>query len=84
MCRFCRLRYCVNSAHLCRIRSGKRPGYNFLYWNNVSRAGDQVDLRINPNLLPPAIPSEPRVPAFLDRTTGFWAHGVNVGIAFNY
>lgn len=59
-------------------------GYNFLYWNNVSRAGDQVDLRINPNFVSPAVASEPRLPAFVDRSTSFWAHGVNVGLAFNY
>ena len=28
-------------------------GYDFLYLSNVLRAGDQIDPRVNPNLLPP-------------------------------
>ena len=28
-------------------------GYNFLYWANVARAGDQIDMRVNPTQIPP-------------------------------
>jgi hypothetical protein len=50
-------------------------GYNFLYWNNPVRAGDQVDLAVNPN--PAAPPARPAVPF---KTDNFWAQGVTVGL----
>src|SRR5262249_22126476 len=31
-------------------------GYTLIYWGEVARAGDQIDLTVNPNLLPPATP----------------------------
>ena len=31
-------------------------GYTFLYWSQVVRAGDQIDLVVNPALLPPPVP----------------------------
>jgi hypothetical protein len=51
-------------------------GYTFLLWANPVRAGDQVDLVINPaqrsgQLVRPAIPF---------REESFWAQGVNVGL----
>ncbi|MDV6031475.1 MAG: BBP7 family outer membrane beta-barrel protein [Phycisphaera sp. RhM] len=27
-------------------------GYTFLYWNDVSRAGDPIDLNVNPSKIP--------------------------------
>jgi hypothetical protein len=54
-------------------------GYNWLYWSNVARSGDQIDQRVNPNLIPPAVPGGPAVPAVLFRTTDFWLQGVSIG-----
>jgi hypothetical protein len=59
-------------------------GYNFLYWTNVARAGEQVDLRVNPSLVPPSLGGDPRLPAFTGQSSGFWAQGINFGLAFNY
>jgi hypothetical protein len=60
-------------------------GYNFLYLSNVVRAGDQIDLRVNPNLLPPGNGlGGPALPAVLFKTTDFWAQGVSVGVRLNY
>jgi hypothetical protein len=59
-------------------------GYNVLYWSNVTRAGDQVDLRVNPNFLPPVVGGDPRNPAFPNRSSGFWAQGINFGVSYNY
>jgi len=42
-------------------------GYDFLYWNNVVRPGDQVSI----------------VPMALQRSY-FYAHGVNIGLAFRF
>jgi hypothetical protein len=54
-------------------------GYTFLYWNNPIRAGDQVDLVVNPNQTGP--PSRPAVPF---KTDPFWAQGVNVGLDLHW
>jgi hypothetical protein len=54
-------------------------GYTFLYWNNPIRAGDQVDLVINPNQ-----PTPPGRPAIPFRTDNFWAQGVNVGLELRW
>jgi Putative beta barrel porin-7 (BBP7) len=43
-------------------------GYDFLYWNNVVRPGDQVSTTL---------------PTSLQRSD-FWAHGVNIGAAIRY
>lgn len=60
-------------------------GYDFLYLSSVVRAGDQIDLRVNPNqIAPPQALNGPALPAFTPRRTDFWAHGVNVGIEFRF
>ena len=55
------------------------PGYNFMYWSNVVRPGDQIDRNINPNLAPvfggTAGGVGAAAPARLNRETDFWAHG---------
>ncbi len=57
-------------------------GYTFLYWSRVLRAGDQIDLDLNPNLLPPeANPfTGPLRPRFEYHYTDLWAQGMNVGL----
>jgi hypothetical protein len=54
-------------------------GYTLLLWNNPIRAGDQVDLAINPTQVtgPLSGPARPAVPF---RTDSFWGQGVNVGM----
>ena len=63
-------------------------GYTFLYWNNVARPGSQVDLRLNPNLIPTSTtfgaPGGPALPAAGVRTTEFWAQGVSAGLLLRY
>jgi hypothetical protein len=63
-------------------------GYDFLYWSNVVRPGDQIDLRVNPNFVPsaagPGPGGGPRQPAVLFRTTDYWAQGVNFGLLYRY
>lgn len=61
-----------------------RMGYNFIYWNNVGRASQQVDSTINPSLVPTDIsygtPGGPNRPGAAFRTSDFWAQGINFGI----
>jgi hypothetical protein len=63
-------------------------GYSFLYWSRVMRAGDQIDYKVNPNLMPnpPAIypTSDPNHPAFTYNQTGFWAQGINLGLGYRW
>jgi hypothetical protein len=59
-------------------------GYNFLYWSNVVRAGNQVDRVVNPNVLPPAQPGGAARPLFSYNGSEFWAQGVNFGLEFRY
>jgi Putative beta barrel porin-7 (BBP7) len=64
-------------------------GYNFLYWSNVLRVGDQIDPVLNvPSRPGPLLlqrqPANPARPAVLFNDTDFWAQGVNVGLQFTW
>jgi hypothetical protein len=60
-------------------------GYSFLYWSQVARAGDQIDLAVNPALVPPPIPgASPLRPAFSFHGTGIWAQGFDLGLQFRF
>ena len=62
-------------------------GYSFLYWSNVARAGDQIDTRVNPDLLPGSgatANSSLLFPKFAFQETGFWAQGLNFGLDFSW
>jgi hypothetical protein len=63
-------------------------GYNFLYWTNVVRPGDQIDHGVNQTLVPThqffgLTPSDGR-PAFNFHGSNFWAQGINFGVTFTY
>jgi hypothetical protein len=58
-------------------------GYTFIYWSQVARAGDQIDLRVNPNLIPPEGPPPVTTnlfPQFNWVYSDYWAQGLNLGI----
>jgi hypothetical protein len=59
-------------------------GYDVLFWNNVSRASDEVSLLINPNLFPPQRPASPFLPLFSLVRTDMWVQALNVGLEFRY
>jgi hypothetical protein len=56
-------------------------GYNFLYWSDVIRPGDQIDPNVN-TLFPINIGAP--FPARKFDHTDFWAHGVNFGVALRF
>jgi hypothetical protein len=62
-------------------------GYNFLYWSNVVRPGEQIDRNINPSQSPifggGALVGQ-AAPAPLFNHSDFWAHGVNFGLEVRY
>jgi hypothetical protein len=64
-------------------------GYNFLYWSDVVRPGDQIDRRINPTQLPTSLqftqpPTAPALPAALFQRSDYWAQGITFGVVFAY
>jgi hypothetical protein len=69
------------------VTSGVRiyAGYSILYWGEVARAGSQVDLNVNPRLLPPvSAPVGPLRPAARFEDSGFWAQGIDLGLELRY
>jgi hypothetical protein len=61
-------------------------GYSFIYWSCVARAGDQIDYKVNPDLIPgsgagPVTNPNLLHPAFSFQETSFWAQGINLGVA---
>ena len=59
-------------------------GYNFLYLSNVVRAGDQIDLRVNPTGGSHGAIAGPALPQFTPHTTDFMINGVNAGLEFRF
>ena len=62
-------------------------GYDVLYWCNVARAGDQVDLGQDPRQNPSSFGftgERPGRPAVLLRDTDFWVHGITFGVRVEY
>ena len=60
-------------------------GYTFLYWNSVVRPGDQIDMRVNTDLLPPAIDTTGLdVPSFAFNDSSFWAQGLSLGLDWRW
>jgi hypothetical protein len=66
-------------------------GYNFLYWSNLIRPGDQIDTTIDvtrvPRFLPPnsnVQPVFPPRPTVLFASTDFWAQGISFGAEYRW
>lgn len=57
-------------------------GYSVLYWSSVYRAGDQIDLHVNPDLWPNPASSTTagQWPQYPGRQTDFWAQGLSLGL----
>jgi hypothetical protein len=55
-------------------------GYTFIYWNNVLRAGDQIDRSLSQ--LPPEPPTGDHRPAVPMKSTDFWAQGLQAGVDY--
>jgi hypothetical protein len=72
----------VNLGYRLTERLDVFVGYTALWWTNVARAGDQIDLRVNPAALPPA--TGPRTAPLSIKDTTIWVQGINLGLAYNY
>lgn len=61
-----------------------KVGYDFLYWSNVARPGDQIDRVINPTQVLGQQLTGPGRPLPQFNRTDFWAHGFNFGVFVNF
>lgn len=70
----------------CQITPGIRAtvGYSLLWLNDFVRPGEQIDRSVNPNLIPPALPSAPVRPLYTLRETDFWVQGIRLGLEFRF
>jgi Putative beta barrel porin-7 (BBP7) len=65
-------------------------GYNFLFWSDVLRAGEQVDRNIDLTQVPAVfqppgiVPVGQTRPAVLFRETSYWAQGLTAGLEWRY
>jgi hypothetical protein len=61
-------------------------GYSVLWLDRIARAGDQIDLDVNPTLFPSATgtPVQPRFPLFRDVRNDVSFQTVNFGLEFTY
>lgn len=62
-------------------------GYTLLYWSNVVRPGDQIDLVVNPDNIPFQTAggmTEPLLPAFAFDDVSIWAQGISVGADYSW
>ena len=62
-------------------------GYSFLYWADVVRPGGQIDRNLDPRQIPSNLAYTPgtfAAPRRLFEATDFWAHGLTLGLAFQY
>jgi hypothetical protein len=61
-------------------------GYTFLYWSDVVRPGDAIDLRVNSTGVPTSLapPSGPAAPLFTFRSSDFWAQGIDFGVELRF
>jgi hypothetical protein len=59
-------------------------GYDFFYLSDVSHAGSQVDLFVNPTQFPPGTLVGAERPGFFPRRGEIWAQGLRVGLEVSY
>ena len=61
-------------------------GYNVLYWGDVVRSGDSIDLTVDSKNVPSGGNTTGGLPfpAYSGNTTAFWAQGINIGSEFRF
>ncbi|HEV3259007.1 MAG TPA: BBP7 family outer membrane beta-barrel protein [Gemmataceae bacterium] len=63
-------------------------GYSFLYWTEVVRPGDQINLALNSLRIPTNTQWDPNAgparPGFTFHDSNFWAQGISFGVEFRY
>jgi hypothetical protein len=66
----------------CRLRA--TMGYTLMYWGKVMRAGEQIDLNVNPTQIAPSTLAGSPQPQFSFATNDLWIHGLNLGLEYRF
>jgi hypothetical protein len=74
----------VNAGYMLNDRLKLIGGYTFMYWSRVARPGDQIDIEVNPNLVPGGTGGPPDRPQFAFHDTSIWIQGINVGLEYQW
>jgi hypothetical protein len=74
----------INARYWLNCRWTATFGYNFTYWNNVVRADDQIDFRVNTTQIGGGTLFGPGQPEFEFKETDYWLQGVNAGLELNF
>jgi hypothetical protein len=62
-----------------------RVGYSAIFLNQIARADDQIDFKINPDLLPPgASNATPNKPSYHEVHSQLWIQTLNLGVDFKF
>lgn len=71
-----------------RVTQGLRltVGYNFLFWSNVLRPGDQIDRVVDLSFVPnaPPVPQVANRPLPTMRSSDLWVQGVQFGVEYRW
>jgi Putative beta barrel porin-7 (BBP7) len=59
-------------------------GYDLLYWSEVARPGEQIDLTVNPTQLPPGRLVGPARPAPTGQTSDLFLQGLSAGVELRW
>jgi hypothetical protein len=59
-------------------------GYSLIYWSSITRAGNIIDLGVDPNQFLPGRLSGVTRPAFAFQSTDFWMQGANFGLQIRF
>jgi hypothetical protein len=61
-----------------------RAGYTVMYLNDVVRAPEQIDMAIDPGLLPPPITAGAERPQMTFHSDDAWIHGLHAGLRWEF
>jgi Putative beta barrel porin-7 (BBP7) len=61
-------------------------GYSVLWWTHVFRPGDQIDLNVNPDLIPPNTPASGSIlhPVVVNQASTLWMQAARLGVEVSY
>lgn len=74
----------IHARYVLNCRWTALFGYNFIYWNNVVRADDQIDFRVNTTQIGGGTLFGPGQPELEFKETDYWLQGVNAGLELQF